>query len=63
MSDPNDAQYKESLKKVSESFNYLKDQLIISTQKSENVFSKLGTIENVLETLLNWIKIEKDWPC
>lgn len=49
--------YQDYLADLHHSLNLLKDQ---SLQDRDELYKQLATVEDALETVLNWIKLEKN---
>ncbi|MFX0171397.1 MAG: hypothetical protein ACFE9L_05710, partial [Candidatus Hodarchaeota archaeon] len=52
--------YQDCLEELYDSLTLLKGQLNTSIHEVDELFKQLGTIEDALETVLNWIKLEKN---
>ena len=59
MSETDPKFYQEELKKLYTSLKSLNRQVIPISEEAGDIYERVVTIENVLETLLNWIRIEK----
>ncbi|MHA1975596.1 MAG: hypothetical protein ACW98F_08340 [Candidatus Hodarchaeales archaeon] len=52
--------YQDYFEEVYDSLSLLKSQIDTTVEKPDELYKQLSTIEDVLETLLNWIKIQKN---
>ena len=52
--------YQDYFEELFDTLSLLKEQIDTSIEKPDELYKQLGTIEDVLETLLNWIKLQKD---
>lgn len=52
--------YQDCLEELFDSLTLLKGLLDTSVHEVDELFKQLGTIEDALETVLNWIKLEKN---
>ena len=52
--------YQDYFEDLFDTLSLLKEQIDTSIEKPDELYKQLGTIEDVLETLLNWIKLQKD---
>jgi hypothetical protein len=52
--------YQDCLEKLFDSLTLLKGLLNTSVHEVDELYKQLGTIEDALETVLNWIKLEKN---
>ena len=60
MSDSEQASYKDSFVQFAQSVKMLVELINKSTNTSDELFNQLLTYENFLETILNWIRIQKN---
>ena len=62
MGNPDDEtrSYQDYFEEVFDSLSLLKSQIDTPLEKPDEAYKQLGTIEDVLETLLNWIKLQKN---
>ena len=62
MGNPDDEtrSYQDYFEEVFDSLSLLKSQINTPLEKPDEAYKQLGTIEDVLETLLNWIKLQKN---
>ncbi len=52
--------YQDYFEEVFDSLSLLKSQIDTTLEESDELYKQLGTVEDVLETLLNWIKLQKN---
>ena len=52
--------YQDYFEDLFDTLSLLKEQNDTSIEKPDELYKQLGTVEDVLETLLNWIKLQKD---
>ena len=52
--------YQDYFEDLFDTLSLLKEQIDTSIEKPDELYKQLGTVEDVLETLLNWIKLQKD---
>jgi hypothetical protein len=52
--------YQDYFEELFDTLSLLKKQIDTSIEKPDELYKQLGTVEDVLETLLNWIKLQKD---
>ena len=52
--------YQDYFEELFDTLSLLKEQIDTSIEKPDELYKQLGTVEDVLETLLNWIKLQKD---
>ncbi len=62
MEDINDdmRSYQDYFEELFDTLSLLKEQIDTSIEEPDELYKQLGTVEDVLETLLNWIKLQKD---
>ncbi|MHA1945047.1 MAG: hypothetical protein ACXAC6_06430 [Candidatus Hodarchaeales archaeon] len=52
--------YQDYFEELFDTLSLLKEQIDTSIEEPDELYKQLGTVEDVLETLLNWIKLQKD---
>lgn len=52
--------YPDYFEQLYDSLSLLRGQIDTMVEKPDELYKQLGTVEDVLETLLNWIKLEKN---
>ena len=52
--------YRDYFEELYDSLSMLHGQIDTTVEKPDELYKQLGTVEDVLETLLNWIKLEKN---
>lgn len=52
--------YRDYFEELYDSLSMLYGQIDTTVEKPDELYKQLGTVEDVLETLLNWIKLEKN---
>ncbi len=52
--------YQDYFEELFDSLSMLRGQIDTAVEKPDELYKQLGTVEDVLETLLNWIKLEKN---
>ena len=58
--DEDSRSYQDYFEDIYDSLSLLKSQIDTPLEKPDELYKQLSTIEDVLETLLNWIKIQKN---
>ncbi|MHA2139211.1 MAG: hypothetical protein ACW98G_15105 [Candidatus Hodarchaeales archaeon] len=58
--DDDSRSYQDYFEEIFDSLSLLKTQIDTTLEQPDELFKQLGTIEDVLETLLNWIKLQKN---
>ena len=52
--------YQDYFEELFDTLSLLKEQIDTTIEKPDELYKQLGTVEDVLETLLNWIKLQKN---